>query len=603
VLIWAAVALVVALVAPPPPTAAAASAAAQGDAGERVVSFDSAAEIEANGTLHVTETITYQFDAPHHGIVRSIITRQRYDDGHDRLYPLRVISVASPDGAPTAYVVEAAGSAQDIRIGDPTREVDGRHTYVLVYELRGLLNQQRDHVELYWNATGFETGVPTDTVHVAISGPAPIGATACYAGTSGSRNSCTRNEVVGGRAEYGAGPLGPNQGLTAVAALPSGSVTPPPAPILVSDRSLSWGFQGSPVRWAVSAAALVVAALGIGALAVRRGRDRQAAGNAVDIAFADDSAQEVPRPLRDRRTVPVQFEPPGGLTPGLFGTLIDEKADVRDVSATIVDLAVRGYLRIEEIATSGHATARAADYRLVALREPDARLLDYESILLRHLFATGSSVELSDLRTTFHEQISEVRDSMYDEVVKQGWYRVRPDRTRRMWVGIGALALAASAALTALLAATIRWGLLGLGLVAASVGLVVAAHWMPARTAKGSGYVVRALGFRRFIDESEGYRAQFAERAGLFTEYLPYAIAAGRTQKWSKAFAGLAVPAPTWYVGSTPFFDPLLFGATMAAFSSTAASTLVSTPGGSGASGFSGGFAGGGGGGGGVGSW
>ena len=40
-------------------------------------------------------------------------------------------------------------------------------------------------------------------------------------------------------------------------------------------------------------------------------------------------------------------------------------------------------------------------------------------------------------------------------------------------------------------------------------------------------------GFRRFIDESEKERARFAERKNLFSEYLPYAIVFGATEKWA----------------------------------------------------------------------
>ena len=145
----------------------------------------------------------------------------------------------------------------------------------------------------------------------------------------------------------------------------------------------------------------------------------------------------------------------------------------------------------------------------------------------------------------FHPQMTEVRDAMYKEVVAQGWYRARPDRTRRAWTAIGVMAVLAAAAVTALLAATVGWGLVGLALVAGGLALVIGARWMPARTAKGSGVLTRALGFAVFIRESEANRAQFAEKANLFTEYLPYAVALGCTERWARAFAGLAVPPPT----------------------------------------------------------
>ena len=63
-------------------------------------------------------------------------------------------------------------------------------------------------------------------------------------------------------------------------------------------------------------------------------------------------------------------------------------------------------------------------------------------------------------------------------------------------------------------------------------------RWMPKRTAKGYAVLRRVDGFRRFIDESEKDRAQFAERKNLFSEYLPYAIVFGATKKWATHVRG-----------------------------------------------------------------
>ena len=571
--------------------------------GERVLDFTSDAEVEADGSLLVHETIAYQFPEPRHGIIRSIVTRQRYDSSHERVFPLEVVSVHSPDGAPDQYEVITNGAVSDIRIGDPSVEVDGQHTYEITYRLRGLLNDQPESVELFWNATGNLSQVPTDRAQVTVHGPAGITDAACFQGAAGSRDQCSRNDVSGDSAVFEADGLGPHEGLTVVVALPKDAVAPPPTPILEESHTLAWGFRGTPGRVGASAVTLLAAGAGVGLLAYRKGRDQRAVGSAVDVAFADERSVSQRRPLFERQVGPVQFEPPDHMPAGLFGTLVDERADVRDVSATIVDLAVRGYLRIEELEPTG-GRRRDKDYRLVALKPADDRLRAYEALLLGHLFAAGESVELSSLMMHFHPQMTEVRDAMYKEVVAQGWYRARPDRTRRAWTAIGVMAVLAAAAVTALLAATVGWGLVGLALVAGGLALVIGARWMPARTAKGSGVLTRALGFAVFIRESEANRAQFAEKASLFTEYLPYAVALGCTERWARAFAGLAVPPPTWYVGPQPFlFEPVAFGASIAGFSARAATTLVATPGGSGGSGFSGGFSGGGVGGGGVGSW
>jgi uncharacterized membrane protein len=138
--------------------------------------------------------------------------------------------------------------------------------------------------------------------------------------------------------------------------------------------------------------------------------------------------------------------------------------------------------------------------------------------------------------------------------------------------------------------------------------LAIAAKFMPRRTARGTGAYRRGLGFKDFIVNSEKHRAQFAEKHNLFTEYLPFAIVFGCTERWARTFESLGFVPDTsaWYVGANAFaFSSFSsFSNSLSSFTSSASTLLASTPGSSGGSGFSGGgFSGGGGGGGGGGSW
>ena len=120
------------------------------------------------------------------------------------------------------------------------------------------------------------------------------------------------------------------------------------------------------------------------------------------------------------------------------------------------------------------------------------------------------------------------------------------------------------------MAATTHAGLLGIPLVAGGVVLLMGAKRMPRRTAKGTGTLRRVQGFRRFIEESEKERAQFAEKQHLFSEYLPYAIVFGATEKWAKAFAGIdgRLPDTGWYTGPN-YFTVGSFSDSMDGFATT----------------------------------
>lgn len=244
------------------------------------------------------------------------------------------------------------------------------------------------------------------------------------------------------------------------------------------------------------------------------------------------------------------------------------------------------------------------DWTLRKLREPDDGLLPYERRLLRGLFDQGDEVLLLSLKATFVPRLRRVQDALYDDVVKRGWFLGRPDRVRRRWSGIGVAVFALGAVLEF---AAVRWtklALLPIPLVLFGLLILAGAHAMPRRTPKGTGLVRRIQGFRTVIATAETHLSRWAEQENVFTRYLPYAIVFGLTEKWAKAFEGLARgPDTSWYLSPRPFVYAN-FGEAMDGFSTVAAGTIASTPGGSGGSGFgSGGGAGGGGGGGGGGSW
>ncbi len=276
------------------------------------------------------------------------------------------------------------------------------------------------------------------------------------------------------------------------------------------------------------------------------------------------------------------------------------------MTATIVDLAVRKYLVIEEVGSESRWLGN--DWKLTKLKDGGDELKPYERELMDGLFRDGDEVKLSDLKYEFSSRMSEVRKSLMDDAMEQGWFTKRPDGAA---LGVGCLGLVVlllGIGVTIALAAFTHAGLLGIPVIILGVVMMVSAHFAPARTAKGSAVFKRVNGFRRFIDESEKERARFAEQKNLFSEYLPYAIVFGATEKWARAFEGLAGEPPDmyWYRSSSPF-TYLLLADSIGGFSTTSAGTLTSTPpsSSSGSSGFSsgGGFSGGGGGGGGGGSW
>ena len=580
-----------------------ARARAQGFVFESIKRYDVQIQIEASGSMVVTETIDYDFGSvAKHGIFRDIPERLHYDDTYDRIYRITVESVKAV-GAPADFEVgHQSGGILHIRIGDPDVTVSGEHVYTIVYRVDGALNGFPDHDELYWNAIGADWDVQIDQATARVTGPAPVTKVACFSGPVGSTLGCTKAVVKNGVAIFGQQTLPPYNAFSVVVALPKGSVAST-SPILEERWTLDRAFERTPVTIGGSMGLLALVVVGFGLLVWRRGRDRRYRGSQIDQVMRSPGGEEQSVPLFEKGEAPVEFAPPEDLRPGQIGTLIDEQANTLDVTATIIDLAVRKYLVIEEI--EKHGWFGKPDWKLTRQDKAADDLLTYESKLLDALFATGEEVLMSGLKTKFHEQLMEVEHALYTDAVKRKWFVGRPDTMRGRWTAIGFGTLVLAGGLSFVL---IRWTKLGLFTIPLIVGpllLIVGAKRMPRRTAKGTAMTRRIKGFRRVIEKAETHMSRWAEEENVFTRYLPYAIVFGLTDKWAKAFEGLAaIPSDmSWYVSSRPFVYAS-FAHQMDGFAVTTSGIIASTPAGSGGSGFGGGgSSGGGGGGGGGGSW
>jgi uncharacterized protein (TIGR04222 family) len=300
------------------------------------------------------------------------------------------------------------------------------------------------------------------------------------------------------------------------------------------------------------------------------------------------------------RPIGVAFEPPDHIRPAQIGLLLDERADTLDVTATIVDLASRGYLRITELPSTGWFGK--TDWQIDRLNADDSPLLEYESAVMNGLFASGDSTTLSALKNHFYKDLEKAKTALYTDAVARGWFPRNPQSVRVVW-GLGGAFLAAAGVGLMVMLGRAGDGLLGVPVVVGGLLLLGISGAMPRRTAKGREMLERTLGFVKYIKTAEVAQQAFAERAQIFTAYLPYAVVFRCVNRWAQAFKDIDLQQATagWYVGATPF-NVSNFSASLGSFSSSLSSALASTPGGSGSSGF-GGSSGGGGGGGGGGSW
>ncbi|MFH1749548.1 MAG: DUF2207 domain-containing protein [bacterium] len=299
-----------------------------------------------------------------------------------------------------------------------------------------------------------------------------------------------------------------------------------------------------------------------------------------------------------RGSIPPEFEPPDKLRPAEIGVLMDENVDLKDITSTIVDLAVRGYLEIhEEEKKKFLAIGSGKTYRFKRTDKSDQDLLQYEKELLASLFHTKNEVKLDDLKDKFYTHIKDINKALYEEVVdKKRFFPRRPDHIRWIYIGI-AIALFMFASFLGFLI----WPL---ALIIHGVIILAFAWAMPKKTKEGVLAMEKSKGFKLFLSKTETEKMKLIDHPKWFEQYLPYAMIYGVEKQWAKKFESIYKESPNWYHGYTAgAFSSTAFASDFSrGMNSTVGGTLASNPS-SGGGGFGGGGgAGGGGGGGGSGA-
>jgi Predicted membrane protein (DUF2207) len=571
--------------------------AVHADEGWVVTSFHSDITIAPNSSLTIKEDIRVDFGSlQKHGIFRTIPLRYRYDDSHDRYYALEVMSVTDGSSALT-YSDSIENDNYVIKIGDPNHLVTGPNRYVITYAVVGVLNSFADRDELFWNVDGALWPVPKRSVTATVNLPSnAFQKAACYEGPTGSRATCTYASSGPLVTFSSTRQLGSGEQISIVTALNKGAVTVP-APMLES-RSRQFpqdAFDLNPFTVGLS---LLIAIAGIGLVAWNwwvHGRDR----SYLTQYYLTNDPRERNEPLFQHDTVVVEFEPPQKMRPAQLGLILDERADAKDVTATIVDLAVRGCMTVTELPD-------ARDWTFTMGTGADrAALLPYEKTILDGLFGGRQQVKLSELKGTFAPTVKLVESQIYGDAMSRKLFTTRPDTARAEWGCLGVAVIIGGVAIGVALGLAFGWGLIGAPIVLTGLVLAITFPFMPQRTAAGRDVLQHTLGFRLYMTTAEKYRQQFAAKAQIFTQLLPYAIVFGCVSMWAKAFEGIdTTGVNSWYVGTGPFQAALLASSLQSMNASISSAITYTPPSAGSSSGFGGGgFSGGGGGGGGGGSW
>lgn len=517
---------------------------------EIIESYTSDVLITQQGEARVTEKINYNLGiSPHHGIYRDILIT--YQDDDKWFYSeLKNVSVKQ-DGKTGMYSQSNENGNERLKIGDPNKEISGVHEYVISYTLSPIVMQKNGKAFLNFDAigTGWPVPIINANIRIRLENNNALQSPMCYIGKQGSTRITycqQRGSILTANTS-----LAPYQGVTINAYLPNQYIQ---GPFLIAEKKR---FDSSAFGSMIFNFLFVT--LFAGPLLV----------GFIFIFLRWRAAKK----KRKQQIVVPQYSPPSELSPAEAGLLADDLYDNQEIAATIISLAVKGFLTIKQEENNGVKKLFGSqyDYTLFALQSDITTLPKHEQLLYNGLFDGTKKFSWSDLLSTAQPtqikvesiKLSELDPSHMSQIVQYFNASVKSDLVARGYYDGGN-------------------------------------EWLKKGTLTDNGAKMWALveGFKLFLTVVEKDRLNFSDAPEKtperFNSILPYAVALGVERQWAEEFKDIDVSPRTsnWYTGhNISTFSAATFVSDISGSFANAVSsnTSVSSSGGSSGSGSGGG--------------
>ena len=542
----------------------------------RVADFQDSITIQRDGSAVVVERISVAFTGQFNGIYRKIPIEYPGPNGTNYELFLDVQSVTDGQGGKLKYDSSASNHERVLKIYVPDA-ADATRIVEITYLVRNGTRFFKDYDEFYWNVTGNDWPVPIDHAAAVVHFPGPASGSLraqAFTGVYGSTQRDAVANVDGADVQFATtNPLPMRGGLTIDVYIPSNILREPGAL-----TKFWWFLAGNPILFLPP-----VTLAGMFVLWWYKGRD--------------------PDP---GMSVAPMYEPPPGISPAEAGTLLDDSIHPRDITSTMIDLAVRGYIKIEETAEKVLLfTHKDYIFHLLKPREQwGADLAPHERVMLENVFAGGEQTRLADLKNRFYTAVPVIRQDIMSALKTKGVYLLDPESANGYSI-VAAIGILVPFAILQYMGWANFLSSVPLLILCVAISAVIwwlFARVMTAKTVKGARTRIAVLGFQEFMNRVDADRLKVMPPT-TFEKFLPYAMALGVEHHWAQAFAGIVKDPPAWYVGPgggayVGGFNPIFFSSSMHSMATDMHQVFVSAPRASSTgSGFgSGGFGGGGGG-------
>ena len=323
---------------------------------EHILSFHSDIQISKDGTLNIAEKIKVYAEGNRikRGIFRTLPTRRNLN-GKNIKVKYDLISVKK-NGSDEKYHTKKTGNDLIIYFGSKNKILSpGIYEYDLVYETKNQIGFFPEYDEFYWNVNGNAWELNTDEVTAKVTFPenAEFIQTSCYTGSYGNTASnCTEKKLSSNSIEWSAKDLKSTEGLTVAVGFKKGLIAPPLPP----GNLEKYGVFGL----------LFAAGLGLMAYFISTWQK-----------FGRDPEKPIVYP---------QFSSPQNLSPASMGYLENGYYSNNFITAAIVSLATKGFLKIIEDDKRVLGIFGGKEYTLEKIKEQDQTLPKEEINLMNKLF-------------------------------------------------------------------------------------------------------------------------------------------------------------------------------------------------------------------------
>lgn len=511
--------------------------------------------------MDVLETINYDFEnLDRHGIYRNIPLYTEVGD----LY--RIIEIGNVtierDGNPEKFSKIKNKDQIEFKIGNASKTITGAHVYKIYYTVsNGIGSNFLDHDEIYWNATGnnWEVVIEKAIVTVGTDFKAKSQRVICFTGRFSSREKNCKTE---GDTTFSSKSLGPGEGLTVVSIYPVNTF---PKSILSKNPPQDLGDKISNFLYKNYYIAFIILNFILAPYLIYwywKNKNKKRFGKPT-VNF------DIPKDEKKQR-----------ILPALAGIIDTARLEKNDILATIFDLAIRKYIRLEEVKKQskalGFINASHKEQIIKNLKKNTKDLTEFEKILTNRLFRNGDTLKVNELKGDFYKTFIELEKEAFNALVSKNYYTKNPKIQKILF----------------LMAAI--FSIFTLNFILSGV-LFFLFKKLIGRTSLGDEIDFKIDGLKLFLKSMDRNYKWQAESFYVVEQMIPYAIALGYIDEFMKQLK-LIKPNynPTWYHGYSGSF----YAGYAGFYSSMTTNMTVSS-----SSGASGGFSGGGGGGGGGGSW